>query len=573
MRSFRARRGLKKRAPLIAPALALALFVGGCGSDDGSDALSGPATVMPAGAPIYVEATIRPDGEQAENLDALLSALGELPLIGNIGDPGELLIQQIEAQATAAGIDFSYADDIEPWLGERAAFSVFSSDSGDDLFVVAIEATDEDQARESIDALLAQGPVEYSEEEYEGVSYLTAPGEDFSLGVFDGHLVFATTDQFEAAVDASNGESLAESDKLAESLASVGDDSLGSFYLDLAQLEDFAASPEDAEGFEQFRAVAPEIFEGAITVSAGVSASDQVYIDYSTPLFEGQPEAGESPLLGTAPGDSLGAFALSDLGSFGQPIVDIFERAQDEGADIEGYPEGGIEQAFEDETGIPFGDAVGAIGDGSLFVRGGLPDDIEIGGEVEVSDTEVATDLIEALEAQIEKEGSAKLGPPIGGSDVGFSALEEQANVVEIDIRSGSGRSDELLPSEIDSGSGDLPFANIELDGDVIRYGFFRDQEAAEESNLDGAGEFSETEAFAAGEEAVGDDFEYLGAVDLAPILDEFVGDASIADALGGASAEALITGFLADKLGVVAVGQRYEDDVSVQRYVLRLAE
>ncbi|MDQ3729381.1 MAG: DUF3352 domain-containing protein, partial [Actinomycetota bacterium] len=408
-----------RKVLLATPVLAIGMALAGCGSDDDSDALSGPARVMPADAPIYVEATIRPEGEQAENLDALLSELGELPLIGEIGDPGDLLIQQIEAQATAAGVDFSYADDIEPWLGERAAFSVFSSDSGEDLFVAAIETTDEDQARESIDALLAQGPVEYSEEEYEGVSYLTAPGEEFSFGVFEGHVVLATSDQFEAAVDASAGESLAESDKLADSLASVADDSMGSFYFDLAQFEDFASTPDDAEGFAQAQAVAPEFFEGSIALSVGVTAGNQVYLDYLSPLFEGQPEAGESPLLGTAPGDSLGAFALEDLGAYGQPIVDLFERAQDEGADLEDFPEAGIEQAFEDETGIAFDDAVAAIGDGSFFLLNELPDDIEVGGEVVVSDTEVAADLIEALEAQVEMEGSAKLGPPVGGSDVG----------------------------------------------------------------------------------------------------------------------------------------------------------
>ena len=57
--------------------------------------------------------------------------------------------------------------------------------------------------------------------------------------------------------------------------------------------------PEDAEEFEQAQAIVPEFFEGGIAVSAGVSAGDQIYIDYSTPLFEGQPEAGASPLLGS----------------------------------------------------------------------------------------------------------------------------------------------------------------------------------------------------------------------------------------------------------------------------------
>lgn len=572
----------KMRRPTFAiSTLALAFLVGGCGSDDGSDAVSGPASVMPADAPIYLEATIRPEGEQAENLDALLSELGELPLIGDVGNPGDLLIQQIESQATAAGVDFTYADDIEPWLGERAGVSVMSSDSGDDLFVVALETTDEEQARDSIDALLAQGPVDYSEEEYEGVTYLTAPGEGFSLGVFGGHVVLAPSDQFEAAVDASNGDSLAESDKLADSLASVGDDSLGSFYFDLAQFEDFASTPEDAEGFEQAQAIAPEFFEGSITVSAGVSAGNQVYIDYLTPLFEGQPESGESALLGAAPGDSLGAYAFEDLGAFGQPIVDLFERAQEEGADLEDYPEEGIEQAFEDETGIPFDDAVEAIGDGSLFVRGGLPDEIEVGGEIQVSDTEVATDLIEALEAQIEKEGTAEVGPPVGGSEVGFSALEESkgsdlpgSGNTGLGANLDTGTEDFEVGFTPDSGESDLPFANVELDGDVIRYGFFRDADAAEASDLDAAGEFSETKAYAAGEEAVDEEFDYLGAIDLAPILDEFVPQTSVPDAiLGGGSPEELIAPFIAGKLGVVAAGIRYEDDLSIQRYVLRLAD
>ena len=94
------------------------------------------------------------------------------------------------------------------------------------------------------------------------------------------------------------------------------------------------------------------------------------------------------------------------------------------------------------------------------------------------------------------------------------------------------------------SSHADLPFVNIELDGDVIRYGFFKDEEAAAASDPDSAGDFGETEAYAAGQEALGDDFEYIGAVDLAPILDEFVGGAGIDDVLSGASTEELIGRF-----------------------------
>ena len=61
--------------------------------------------------------------------------------------------------------------------------------------------------------------------------------------------------------------------------------------------------------------------------------------------------------------------------------------------------------------------------------------------------------------------------------------------------------------------------------------------------------------------------------IDLAPILDEFVPGARSTDAILGGSPEELIAPFLADKLGVVAFGIRYEDDTSIQRYVLTLAE
>ena len=561
----------------LLPALALALVIAGCGDDD-SEATTGPASVMPAEMPLYIEATVRPEGEEADNLDAFLAELGELPLIGAVGDPGDLIIQQLEAEAEAAGVDFTYAEDVEPWLGERVGFGIAGSQDTEEAFVAAVETTDEDAARESIGNLLSEDEVPYEEGEYEGVSYFSAPDDSYRLGVFADHVVLAPADDFEAAVDAAEGDSLAESDKLTDTLAKLEDSSLASMYLDLEQLAAFAETEEAATEFEQAQEVAPELFENAIAFSAGLSAEDQVYFDTVAPLIEGQPETGASDLLGAAPGDALGAFALSDLGSFGPPIVDLFERAHEAGAELEDFPEEGIEAAFEDEVGVSFDEAAEAIGDGNLWLRGELPEDIEIAGEIEVADAEVAADLIEAIEREAEEEGSAKLGPPVGGSDVGFSALDPGT---ESDLRSSKstpfddiecssvGDAAECLPSS--GHSAELPFVNLELDGDVIRYGFFRDREAAEASDPDAGGDFFETEAYAAGEEALGNDFEYVGAVDLGPILDQVVPEASVADAL--ASPEALIGGFLADKLGVVAAGVRYEDDAAIQRYVLRLAE
>jgi Protein of unknown function (DUF3352) len=556
---------------LIASTAALALAFAGCGDED-SETSSGPASVIPADMPLYIEATMRPEGEQAENLDAFLAELGELPLVGNVADPGDLLIEQLESQAASAGVDFSYADDVEPWLGEKMGFGISESAEGETRFVLALETTDEEAARDSIESLLSGDSVPYEEGDYEGVSYLSAPDDSYRLGVFEGHVVLAAPEDFEASVDASDGDSLGSSDKLADSFEGL-DEGLASFYFDIEQFATVA--PEDAEEIEQVQAVFPEIFDGAIAVSAGLSAGNQVYVDYSTPLFEGQPEVGASPLLEAAAGDALGAFAIEDIGSFAPPIADLFERANEAGAELEDFPAEGLDAAFEDQTGVSLDDASAAIGDASVSVRGDLPDGLEVVGEIEATDAEVATALIEAVEKEVDEEGGAKIGPPVGGSDVGFSALDNatgnSVGATGTTECTSVGDVAECIPTG--GTHADLPFVNVELDGDVIRYGFFADEEAAAASDPDSGGDFGDTGVFAEGQEAVGEDFEFIGAFDLSPVLDELVGGLSVEDALLGGSPEELIAPFLADKLGVVAFGIRYEDEASIQRYVLQLAE
>ena len=288
--------------------------------------------------------------------------------------------------------------------------------------MAALETTDEEQARESIDEILSQDSVTYEEDEYEGVSYISAPGDTYRLGVFDGHVVLAPPADFEAAVDASEGDSLASSDKLTESFDQLGDEGLASLFIDLERFATLESS--NSADLEQAEAIVPEFFESGIAMSAGVSAGNKVYLDYVTPLIEGQPEAGASDLLGSAPGDVFGAAAIESIGAFGPPIADLLTRANEAGAELDDFPQEGLEASFEDHVGVSIDEAAAALGDASLWVRGELPDALEVAGEIEVSDTEAATALIEAIEEEVFEEKGSKVGPPVGGSDVGFSALE-----------------------------------------------------------------------------------------------------------------------------------------------------
>ncbi len=389
--------------------------------------------------------------------------------------------------------------------------------------------------------------------------------------MFAGNLVLAPADDFEAAVDASEGDSLASSDKLADEPRQSRDEGLATLFFDLAQYEDLASTPEDAEEFAQAQAVAPEIFEGGIAVSAGVSAVGPGLRRLLDPAPGGAARDGRQPALGHARLATPWAPRRSPTSAHTSARSSISSSApRKRASDLEDFPEEGIAEAFESETGVALDDAAAAIGDASLWVRGDLPDGIEVAGEIETSDPETAAELIEALEAKAREEGDAKIGPPVGGSDVGFSALERTSTVFEIDgIGSGTdcvgGPTDGCaLPEEIDPVHADLPFANIELDGDVIRYGFFRDEEAAAASDPDSAGDFS----------------RHRG-VRLRPggarrRLRVHRRDRPRTDPrrvrrwarrrrtrLGG-SPEDLAGPFLAGKLGVVAFGQRFEDDASI---------
>ena len=104
---------------------------------------------------MFVEGSIRPEGDLKESIDSVLERFPD-------GDQvGDELIKTIDESAREDGQDFTYEDDIEPWLGERAAFYATSFEvnptSGDDdsptdlsdgAFIA--ETTDEDEARERI---------------------------------------------------------------------------------------------------------------------------------------------------------------------------------------------------------------------------------------------------------------------------------------------------------------------------------------------------------------------------------------------------------------------------------------
>ena len=95
------------RKLLLLAALSIALLVAvGCGNDD--EPASGASELVPAGAVLYGEATIKPEGDQKEAVEAILA---KFPGGGEAGDKLKDLIEKGLRESDAP---VSFKDDIEP---------------------------------------------------------------------------------------------------------------------------------------------------------------------------------------------------------------------------------------------------------------------------------------------------------------------------------------------------------------------------------------------------------------------------------------------------------------------------
>ena len=148
---------------------------------------------------------------------------------------------------------------------------------------VAVSVTDTDAAQGFID--------DHSETDdgdpfeagtYEGVDYDVDPEDETTVGIVDGFLVIAEDlPSFKAMVDASEGESLSDSETYAEATGDVPSGSIANVFVDVGGLIDQSGDAIDAEtkAFLDTAGIEPE---EATAMASVVPGSDQVEINVSS---------------------------------------------------------------------------------------------------------------------------------------------------------------------------------------------------------------------------------------------------------------------------------------------------
>ncbi len=346
--------------PVLLAAVA-ALLIAGCGGG-GSDGSGGadPTLVMPAGVPLYVDATIQPEGEVKQNIESLAKSLA------GVDDLGGLIIEELEASAAGEGEAYDFDKEVRPWLGDEAAMFAPEYVEGDfEGFGAAIQVSDEDEAREFIDQQAKARGEKLKDGSYEGVDFQVQE-DGKTVGVFD-ELVVAAEDEaiFKSMVDASDGENLGEEESFTSAISNAPDDSAADVFVDIGALIEESGNEIDSETQLFLDAVGIEPKE-ATAVASLIPGSDNLEIDVSTDVSGDNPPSGDaSELLGSLPATSVGAFASADFGKrFNEGIDQIDEQG------IPGQvPPHELKKGLK-EAGIDLESIANSIGDVGGYVTG-----------------------------------------------------------------------------------------------------------------------------------------------------------------------------------------------------------
>jgi hypothetical protein len=345
----------------VAP-LAAAAALAGCGASTGAGATD-PAGLVPASAPVYLEAVLRPDDQEAGDAR---TALGK---ILRTSDPGAKLTELIDRGGQQAGIRF--AEDIEPWLGDRVGVAVlsFARERADTVAIAA--STDNAKAQAAIDKLQAGG----DKRTYRDVEYTFDADDDTAAAVVGDAVVIGTEPGLKGAIDASKGSSLAEADALKKARATVSQERSGFAYLDVAGVLRQAVSAAGDTAAQAAPLLDPVAKALPKTVAAALDAEpDLLRVDsasFGQPASARPAKSGADALAALPAGAWLGVGA----GELGQTLTNFLDTVSS-GGGLAGVGIEALLGQLQQSTGLDLRkDVLAWMGDAGFFVAGTNPDD------------------------------------------------------------------------------------------------------------------------------------------------------------------------------------------------------
>jgi hypothetical protein len=433
-------------------AAAAALTLAACGDDGGGGAGGDLASVVPADAPVFVEAAVRPEGELKTNIEDLVDNVAGI-------NPGEAIVSQIDSGLSEDG--FTYKDDIEPWLGENAAVFVSGFEgSSVETGAIVVETTDSGAAQDFIDRLAESSSDEISDEEFEGVKY-KSDGE-FAVGIVDDLLVGGDPKGFEAAVTASGGDALADDSQFSDTIGEAPSDSLADVYVDVESFTKAVQADLDPATSQFFDSLnLTDQAKDATALASLIPGSDRIEVDFRTNAgAEGFESADLTEFISSFPASSFAAFATPDVGDQIKQGIEQIDQSGIPGS----VPPGQLQKMLQ-QVGVNLDDLANAVGDVGLFVEGTSMQDLGGAAVVSTDDPEALSKLLDTAAREAGKSGAQGLKKIDGGFEVRSSDLGPKPLIVKVEgdrmaIAYGAASADAALSGESDGLSSNPAFGD-----------------------------------------------------------------------------------------------------------------
>jgi len=332
-------RRLRRWAPAVALALAaivvivLVVVIAGGGSSSTSGTSADPAGAVPASAPLYAGAVLRPGG----SLKAAAAVDGRT--LTHQADP---YLRLIAALQTPASAPLSFSHDVAPWLGPNGgifldsvpssaqagvnqvltllAHALLGGSSAASAFpfatrgvdgAIVLDTSDVEEARSFLEAqakLAGAHPASYR-----GVSYLLTPA-GVAFGIVDRFAVIGSEDGIHGVIDTTlQGSSLAQAPSYAKLLAHAPAGTLAHVFVNPGA----SAAPASQQGLSGLLGLLAGTHETNISV---VPSSTSIALDADAVASTGASgglvaSAGEGArAAGELPGESWLAVGLGNVG-------------------------------------------------------------------------------------------------------------------------------------------------------------------------------------------------------------------------------------------------------------------
>ena len=418
-------------------AASFALVACGSSSSDSSTGSSALASYAPADTLFYADAVVRPTGDVATNVDDIATKLTGSTI-------SEKLTQALDESGGVTGDgNVDYKTDIDPWLGENVAlFGTADLSQTSDLlssgmpgaaaansalggtnetYGVVAESTDNTSAQAFIDKA-AKGQ-DTTSNEYEGNTYLIAQDDNTVLGMVGDNVVAASDEaEFKAIVDASNGDSLADSTGFKDVSGQTPSDSVLNIYT--ANEPILKASSEDQfPGIKDvYTALGVDIADSASQISL-VPGDNQISVQAFTNTDSDIQSGDASELIGSFPADSIFAAGSAGVGDNITKIIDSLDKTGIEGIVAPGELKKNLDEASQ--SGVDFQSVISSIQDVGFFVSGTTTKNLGGALVITTDNPEPLKNVLGTFSSFIGLAGDAKVKPLTGGQ-TGFSVKTPQ---------------------------------------------------------------------------------------------------------------------------------------------------